>query len=153
MKQLVKKLFGIDKIEEDLLQKVVAKEQELQNEQLRLQEEQARLEAEETELLKKKDPKAYATKKKEPWIGVLETHINKDNIRNGFFELDWNSYFVEELRKQGYGLEGDPDEEVVDRWFRTLCKDVANEDGIDMTDRGAGFINVQKLDDGKAEIS
>jgi len=153
MKQIVKKLFGIDKIEEDLLQKVVAKEQELQDEQARIESERARLEVEETELLKKKDPKAYATKKEEPWIGVLETHINKDNIRNGFFELDWNSYFVDELRKQGYGLEGDPDEEVVDRWFRTLCKDVANEDGIDMSDRGAGYINVQKLNDGKAEIS
>jgi hypothetical protein len=148
-----KKLTGVKKLEEELLQQVNAKHQQLQQEEEQLKAAKQQLEAEEEQLLKKKDPKAYATKKGEPWIGVLETHINKDNIRNGFFELDWNQYFVQELRTQGYGLEGDPDEEVVDRWFRTLCKDVANEDGIDMTDRGAGFINVQKLDDGKAEIS
>jgi hypothetical protein len=148
-----KKLTGVKKLEEELLQQVNAKHQQLQQEEEQLKAAKQQLEAEEEQLLKKKDPKAYATKKGEPWIGVLETHINKDNIRNGFFELDWNQYFVQELRTQGYGLEGDPDEEVVDRWFRTLCKDVANEDGIDMTDRGTGFINVQKLDDGKAEIS
>jgi len=68
--------------------------------------------------------KEIATRKKEPWVGVLNTHVNKENVRNGFFELDWNKYFIVQLKQQGYGVEGDPDEEVVDRWFRELCANV-----------------------------
>jgi len=68
--------------------------------------------------------KEIATRKKEPWVGVLNTHVNKENVRNGFFELDWNEYFIIQLREQGYGVEGDKDEEVVDRWFRELCANV-----------------------------
>ena len=68
--------------------------------------------------------KEIATRKKEPWVGVLNTHVNKENVRNGFFELDWNKYFIVQLKQQGYGVENDPDEEVVDRWFRELCANV-----------------------------
>ena len=62
--------------------------------------------------------------KKEPWVGVLNTHVNKENVQNGFFELDWNEYFIVQLKQQGYGVEGDKDEEIVDRWFRELCANV-----------------------------
>ena len=51
--------------------------------------------------LVKKTPKEIATEKKEPWVAVLDTHVNKDNIRNGFFELDWNEYFVLQLKANG----------------------------------------------------
>ena len=57
------------------------------------------LEAKELEVIKVRDPKAYATRKKEPWVNVLDMQVNEDNIRNGFFELDWNKYFIEELIK------------------------------------------------------
>ena len=72
----------------------------------------------------KLSPKDRATRKKEPWVGVLNTHVNKENVRNGFFELDWNEYFVLQLKQEGYGTDGDPDEEIVDRWFRELCANV-----------------------------
>jgi hypothetical protein len=55
---------------------------------------------------------------------VLNTHVNKENVRNGFFELDWNEHFVLQLKQEGYGVEGDNDEEIVDRWFRELCANV-----------------------------
>ena len=32
--------------------------------------------------------KQEATDKGEAWVGVLDTQINPDNIKNGFFELD-----------------------------------------------------------------
>ncbi len=69
-------------------------------------------------------PKDRATKLKEPWVGVLNTHVNKENVRNGFFELDWNDHFVLKLKQEGYGFDGDKDEEIVDRWFRELCANV-----------------------------
>lgn len=93
-------------------------------EEKRLAEEKNRIKAEELENLKKKNPKEYATRKKEPWVGVLDTHVNKENVRNGFFELDWNKYFIDQLVEQGYGLDNDPEEQIVDRWFRELCAQV-----------------------------
>jgi len=74
--------------------------------------------------LAKLSPKDRATRKKEPWVGVLNTHVNSDNVRNGFFELDWNDQFVLQLKQEGYGVDGDKDEEIVDRWFRELCANV-----------------------------
>ena len=68
--------------------------------------------------------KQKATMKKEAWVGVLNTHVNKENVRNGFFELDWNDYFIVQLKQQGYGVDDDPEEEIVDRWFRELCANV-----------------------------
>lgn len=80
--------------------------------------------AKEEEEIARLSPKDRATRKKESWVGVLDTHVNKDNVRNGFFELDWNEYFVLQLKQDGYGSEGDKDEEIVDRWFRELCANV-----------------------------
>lgn len=143
MKKFIEKLFGIDKVREET--------ERAKQELAKAQEEAEK--AKQEEELAKMSPKERATAKGEPWVAVLDTHVNKDNLRNGFFELDWNEHFIVQLRQAGYGSEGDPDEEVVDRWFRMLCKDVAGEEGVDMTDRGAGYINVTKLANGKSEIS
>jgi hypothetical protein len=121
MRRFVEKLFGIDKLrsqtEESLKQAEAAKKVA---EDAIAAAERAR-EAEETAKL---SPKDRATRLKEPWVGVLNTHVNKDNIRNGFFELDWNDDFVLKLKQEGYGFDGDADEEIVDRWFRELCANV-----------------------------
>jgi len=150
MKKFIEKLFGIDKIkartEESLASAEAAKNIA----------EAATIAAEratEAEAQAKMTPKERATARGEPWVAVLETHINKDNLKNGFFEIDWNDEFVLQLKQAGYGFDGDPVEEIVDRWFRELCKNVANEEGVDMTDRGAGFINVKKIAEGKSEVS
>ena len=95
--------------------------------------------------------KEAATAKKEPYIAVLDTHINKDNVRNGFFELDWNEYFIVQLREAGY--RGETDEQIVDLWFKDLCRDVALDENVSMDRRGAGYINVNPLGNGRSEIS
>ena len=110
------------------------------------------LEAKELEVVKVRDPKAYATRKKLPWVNVLDMQVNEDNIRNGFFELDWNKYFIEELIKNGYGVDEDPEEEIVDRWFRDIVYNMLEDEGMD-TDRGAGYINVVPISKGKSEVS
>ena len=97
-----------------------------------------------------KTPKEIATENKEPWVAVMNTHVNKDNIRNGFFELDWNEYFVLQLRTEGYT--GSTDEEIVDSWFSELCRNLGNVEGIDMNGRGAGFVDRALRDDGRTEI-
>jgi hypothetical protein len=73
-----------------------------------------------------KTPKEIATEAREPWVAVLDTSINPRDPRNGFFELDWNDYFIDQLRIAGY--KGATDEDLVDRWFRDLCLSVAAED-------------------------
>jgi len=94
--------------------------------------------------------KEIATANKEPWVAVLTTHVNKENIRNGFFELDWNEYFVLQLRSAGYT--GETDEAIVDAWFTELCRNVGTEEGVDMGRRGSGYVNRALRDDGRTEI-
>ena len=96
-------------------------------------------------------PKDAATAKKEPYIAVLNTHVNKENVRNGFFELDWNEYFVLQLTEAGY--RGASEEEIVDQWFKDLCRDVALDEQVDMSQRGSGYINRFLREDGKTEVS
>ena len=103
----------------------------------------AKLEA----LMKEKEE---ATKKGEPWVAVLDTKINEDNIRNGFFELDWNNEFIEKLLDAGY--KGETNEQIVDGWFKTIASNILKEEGLDPT-RGAGYINVKDIGKDKSEIS
>jgi len=106
-------------------------------------EKDKRLEA----LMKEKEE---ATKSGEAWVAVLDTKINEDNIRNGFFELDWNNEFIEKLLDAGY--KGETNEQIVDGWFKTIARNILQEEGMD-EDRGAGYINVKDLGKDKSEIS
>ena len=117
-----------------------------------LAEEEARIKEEEMKLLKQRDPKAYHTRKKEPWVNVIDVKVNEENVRNGFFELDWNEYFITQLVQAGYGVDNDPEEEIVDRWFRDIVFNMLEEEGQD-TNRGAGYINVVPISKGKSEVS
>ena len=96
------------------------------------------------------DEKAKATKEGKPWVAVLNTHVNKDNIKNGFFELDWNNEFIEQLIDAGY--KGESNEQIVDAWFKTIARNILSEQGQD-PNRGAGYINTKNLSDDKSEIS
>jgi hypothetical protein len=150
MNKWIEKLFGIDKIKARTEEALKQAEESIQVANKAATAAEAAVKAEE---MAKLGPKERATAKGEPYVAVLDTKVNPDNVRNGFFELDWNDLFVLQLKQAGYGFDGDADEEIVDRWFRGLCKDVANEEGVDMTDRGAGYINVRKLTEDKSEVS
>ena len=117
-----------------------------------LEAEETRILEEEMKLLQKKDPKEYATRRKEPWVNVIDVKVNEENVRNGFFELDWNEYFIAQLIQAGYGVDNDPEEEIVDRWFRDIVYNMLEEEGQD-TNRGAGYINVVPISKGKSEVS
>ena len=141
MKEWFKRITGITRLERDRAEALGrAKEAELR--------EAAAVEA---EAIAKMSPKERATKKGEPWVAVLDTKVNIDNPRNGFFEQDWNVHFIEQLKKSGYGFDGDLEEEIVDRWFRDLARNMLSEDGLDSS-RGAGFINVNRIGGGRAEV-
>lgn len=94
--------------------------------------------------------KAAATKAGEPWVAVLDTQVNPENIRNGFFELDWNNEFIEQLLDAGYS--GETNEQIVDAWFRTIVSQMLEEDG-QSADRGMGYVNVTPIDKNKSSVS
>jgi len=149
MKEFIKKITGIKKIEEEK----AAAEKERAEAVARAAEAKAKEEeAKRQEELAKLSPKERATALEEPWVAVLDTKVNPENPRNGFFELDWNQYFIVQLKQAGYGFDGDPDEEIVDRWFRDLARNVLAEEGQDVT-RGSGYINVIPIEKGRSEVS
>ena len=94
--------------------------------------------------------KVAATKAGQPWVAVLDTQLNPDNIKNGFFELDWNNEFIEQLVDAGYT--GETNEEIVDGWFKTIAVQILGEQGVE-TAREMGYINVVPIDKDKSEVS
>jgi hypothetical protein len=142
IKKWLRQITGIDEIQ--------AAAQAAKEDIQKLEEQKKKLE-EETELARL-SPKDRATRKEEPYISVIDTKVNPENIRNGFFELDWNEYFIKDLILNNYGTEADPEEEIVDRWFRDIVFNMLSEEGLD-TQRNSGYINVVPIAKGKSEIS
>lgn len=126
MKNIIKRMLGIDKLEKDLAEKL------------------SNIAEAPVEIAKpvpvSLTPKEQATLNKEPYVSVTNTHVNPENIRTGFLELDWNEYFILQLKENGYV--GDNEETIVDQWFQELCKNIGGESGVDMSRRGSGFVNI-----------
>lgn len=72
--------------------------------------------------------KEKATAAGEPYVAILNVDLDPADINNGSFELDWNDKFVVNLVKQGYKIrDDDTDSQIVDRWFQTVCRNIALE--------------------------
>ena len=125
----------------DMLDKLLGKKKPKETKKLTAEEERRAVLAKEKE---------EATKNGQPWVGVLDTKVNPENIRNGFFELDWNNEFIEQLLDAGYS--GETNEQIVDAWFKTIARQVL-EDGGEDASRGAGFIDTSKIDEDKTKVS
>ena len=77
---------------------------------------------------KKLTPKEQATRNNEPYIAILQVDLDPSNVGNGSFDLDWNDKFLLNLIKAGYKLKADDtDNQIVDRWFQTVCRNIALE--------------------------
>lgn len=73
-------------------------------------------------------PKEKATQAGDPYIAIVSVDIDPNNINNGAFELDWNDKFVLNLIRAGYKQrDDDTDQIIVDRWFQTVCRNIALE--------------------------
>lgn len=142
IKNLFRKWLGIDKLQAEKEALQIVRDKAVAETVL----------AQEKEEQAKMDLKARATARGEPYVAVLDTKVNKDNVKNGFFELDWNDLFIVQLKQAGYGFDGDPEEEIVDRWFRDLAGNMLAEAGQDPSRTTAGYINVSKLPNGRAQV-
>jgi hypothetical protein len=98
-------------------------------------------------------PKEAATKRGEPYVSIISIELDKDDVGNGAFELDWNDQFLAKLVKAGY--EGKTDADIVDRWFQTICRNVLQENfeqwAANQTD--PRVISRKDLGDGRTEVS
>lgn len=113
---------------------------------------------------KKLTPKEQATRNNEPYVAIMRVDVDPSNVGNGSFDLDWNDKFLLNLVKAGYKMKADDtDNEIVERWFQTVCRNIALEvyeqDQADPENRdpitGAEMRVVQQKDlgDGFTEVS
>ena len=74
--------------------------------------------------------KEIATIRKEPYVNVISMGIEDEDIRQGYFELDWNDDFV--IMLQNAGITGTSDDDVVNKWFNGVCRTVLLQEGADL---------------------
>lgn len=121
----------------------------------------------ETKKEKQRKPKAeqtltakeIATLKNEPYIAITKVDLDPNNINNGSFELDWNDKFIVNLVKIGYKIKStDSESEIVDRWFQTVCRNVAleiyeQEDADPAKRDDIRVIRSRDIGNGRSEVS
>ena len=102
--------------------------------------------------------KEKATQAGEPYINILSMEIDPNDVNNGAFELDWNDKFIINLIRAGYKQkDSDTDEVLVDRWFQTVCRNIALEvyeqQQADPTNRDLRVVRTKNLGGGRTEVS
>jgi len=99
------------------------------------------------------DPeKTRANKRGEPWVKILSMDLDPANPGNGAFELDWNDKFVANLVRAGF--QGRTDQDVVDNWFQTVCRNIALETYEQFqADPSNRSNNRRDLGNGRTEVS
>jgi len=141
----------------DKLKKLFQKKPEPQVQEPVKKEPKPRAPKEEVKL----SPKELATKNGEPYIHVVSMDLDPNNVNNGAFELDWNDKFILNLIRAGYKKKDEDTEDViVDRWFQTVCRNIALEvyeqQQADPDMRGMSDmrnIRTKDLGNGRTEVS
>ena len=102
-------------------------------------------------------PKDIATKKGEPYVAIVSMELDPNDINNGAFELDWNDKFIVSLIKAGYKVKKeDKDTDLVDRWFQSVCRNVAlevYEQNQADPDNRMRIVRTKDLGNGRTEVS
>jgi hypothetical protein len=105
--------------------------------------------------------KEKATQAGEPYVNILSMEIDPKDINSGAFELDWNDKFVLNLIRAGFKIrDDDSDSQIVDRWFQTVCRNVALElyeqqqaDPDNRYRADLRSVYVKDIGDGRTEVS
>jgi len=106
--------------------------------------------------------KEKATMEGMPYVNILKMELDPYDINTGAFELDWNDKFVLNLIKSGFKIrEDDTDTIIVERWFQTVCRNVALElyeqQQADPENRAMAtdmrVVRAKDLGDGRTEVS
>lgn len=103
----------------------------------------------------KRTAKDSATERGEPYIAILSFNLDPEDLNSGSFELDWNDKFITNLVRAGYQVKpNEPENDIVDRWFQTVCRNVVLEYfEQEQADPDLRRLNRKKLDNGRTEFS
>jgi hypothetical protein len=104
---------------------------------------------------KKKSEKELATERGEPYVTILSMEIDPENLQSGSFELDWNEKFVANLVRAGYQMKpDDTDNDIVDRWFQAVCRNVVLETWEQEQAMNPNrVVKTRDIGDGRSEVS
>jgi len=73
--------------------------------------------------------KQRATISKEPWVSMPKISWDPINRNKTFFELDYNEYFIQYLKDNGYS---GTEDEIMNQWLNDICISVIEEiSGLD----------------------
>lgn len=101
----------------------------------------------------KKTAKELATERGEPYIAILNVELDPENIGAGAFELDWNDKFLAQLVRAGYQVKpNEPENEIVDRWFQDVCRNVVLETYEQMEANNPRSPNRRDIGNGRTEV-
>ena len=102
-----------------------------------------------------KSAKDLATERGEPYVAMLSMEVDPDNLHQGAFELDWNEKFVANLVRAGYQMKpDDTDNDIVDRWFQAVCRNVVLETWEQEQAMNPNrVVKSRDIGDGRSEVS
>ena len=102
-----------------------------------------------------KSAKDLATERGEPYVAMLSMEVDPENLHQGSFELDWNEKFVANLVRAGYQMRSDDtDNDIVDRWFQAVCRNVVLETWEQEQAMNPNrVVKSRDIGDGRSEVS
>ena len=102
-----------------------------------------------------KSAKDLATERGEPYVAMLSMEVDPENLHQGSFELDWNEKFVANLVRAGYQMRpDDSDNDIVDRWFQAVCRNVVLETWEQEQAMNPNrVVKTRDIGDGRSEVS
>ena len=102
-----------------------------------------------------KSAKDLATERGEPYVAMLSMEVDPENLHQGSFELDWNEKFVVNLVRAGYQMRpDDSDNDIVDRWFQAVCRNVVLETWEQEQAMNPNrVVKTRDIGDGRSEVS
>jgi hypothetical protein len=97
-------------------------------------------------------PKELATQRGEPWVQIINLELDPSDLGNGAIDLAWNDIFVARLIKAGF--RGKTDNQIVDQWFTTVCRNIVLETfEQEMADPDRRTTLKKDLGNGRSEFS
>ena len=102
-----------------------------------------------------KSAKDLATERGQPYVAMLSMEVDPENLHQGSFELDWNEKFVANLVRAGYQMRpDDTDNDIVDRWFQAVCRNVVLETWEQEQAMNPNrVVKTRDIGDGRSEVS
>jgi hypothetical protein len=96
--------------------------------------------------------KEQATAAGQPYVNIISLDLDPANPNIGSVELDWNALFINQLIQMGY--RGASDEQIVDQWFQTVCRNILMETWEqELADPSKRAVQRRDLGNGRTEIS